>query len=152
MARPEKKRDVHEPPRYSRFKPVGVRGSDIEQVMLTLDEYEAIRLADFDGLEHSEAAERMGISRPTFTRLVAKARHKIAIFIIEGRSLVIEGGAVHFSQNLLRCFDCGATYSAAFAGNEAAECPECGSDKCEDLAAFFGHGRCCRKHGGGNNG
>ena len=148
MARPEKKRDVFEPPLYSRFKPAGVPASETETIMLSLDEYEAIRLADYDGLEHSEAAEKMSISRPTFTRLIARARQKTAEFLVEGRSLMIEGGAVHFSQNIIRCLDCGEKTSGSLTEKKDFRCPECGSSNGEDLAAMFGHGRCCRQHKG----
>ena len=142
MARPEKNRNVFAPPSFSNFKPVGVRINNIEQLLLSLDEYEALRLADYDSLEHSEAAEKMKISRPTFTRLITKARQKIAEFLVEGKALQIEGGAVHFSQNMIICLDCETRYPAAL-NRKDYKCPECGSAHHENLAKNFGHGRCC---------
>ena len=65
MARPEKKRNVFAPPSFSNFKPVGVRLNNIEQMLLSLDEYKALRLADYDNLEHSEAAEDSGMGEET---------------------------------------------------------------------------------------
>ena len=107
MPRPQKKRSVHRPPLYSGFKPTGVRTRFLEQLTLTLDEFEAIRLADFLGKDHSESAGEMGISRSTFSRLVERARHKVAQFLIEGEHLQIDGGEVHFLGNVIRCDDCG---------------------------------------------
>ena len=150
MARPEKNRNVFAPPLFSKFKPAGLRITDIQQVLLSLDEYEALRLADYDGLEHSEAAEKMKISRPTFTRLVTRARQKIAEFIVEGKCLQIEGGAVHFLQNMIRCLDCGTMYPVALTRKDYS-CPQCKSKNFEDLAKSFGHGRCCRRHRGNNS-
>ena len=144
MARPEKKRNVFAPPSFDRFKPIGVRVGSMEQLLLSIDEYEALRLADYDGLEHSEAADKMMVSRPTFTRLVTKARQKIAKFLVEGKFLQIEGGAVHFSRNLIKCLDCGNRFESSLVKKKY-KCPVCGSNNCEDLAKHFGHGRCCRR-------
>ncbi len=71
----------------------------LEEVVVTLDEFEAIRLADFEGLYQEEAAARMKISRPTFSRVVESARRKVADALIHGKALRIEGGPViHPSQ------------------------------------------------------
>lgn len=145
MGRPEKERKVFSPPPFSVFKPAGVRSQCLDKTTLTLDEYEALRLADYDGLEHVEAADSMNISRPTFTRLIARARRKVAELIVDGKSLSIDGGAVHFSENLIRCFDCDARFASPMS-RQSHECPECGSGNVEDIAARFGHGRCCGKN------
>ena len=76
MPRPKKERKVHKPPIYSRFKPSGIPAKGLKEIILTLDEYEAIRLADFMGMLQEEAAAEMEISRPTFTRLIENARKK----------------------------------------------------------------------------
>ncbi|HPR17832.1 MAG TPA: DUF134 domain-containing protein [Candidatus Cloacimonadota bacterium] len=143
MPRPKKKRLVHQPPLYNSFKPVGVRMSSLESISLTLDELEAIRLTDYLGKEHSEAAEEMEISRSTFTRLVEKARSKVAHFLIEGKQLYIEGGDIHFRGNILRCEHCGHMFKTDF-DHSAEVCPACGSPDLLDFAGGFGHGRCCR--------
>ena len=77
MPRPKSDRIVLEPPLFSEFKPIGVRGQDLDQILLTLDEFEAFRLADFKGLSHAGAADEMEISRSTFTRLIEKARKNV---------------------------------------------------------------------------
>lgn len=145
MSRPKKERMVYEPPLYTAFKPVGIMRSTLQQLALSLDEYEAIRLADYLGLEHVEAAEEMEISRSTFTRLIEKARKKVSQFIIEGKQLYIEGGNIHFRGNVIRCQDCGHMFNTDFE-NDLIKCPACGSANLLDLAGSFGHGRCCRGH------
>lgn len=94
MARPEKRRFVVRPPRAGLFKPAGVPARELEEVSLTLDGYEAIRLVDLEGMDHSAAAEEIGVSRPTLTRILARARRTVAEALAGGKALSIEGGAV----------------------------------------------------------
>ena len=142
MPRPQDDRIVHEPPLFSEFKPTGVRWKDLDQILLTLDEFEAFRLADSNGLSHAEAADEMEISRSTFTRLIEKARKKIADFIIQGKILAIEGGTVHFRNNIIRCQSCGHMFRTNIS-NSITECPACHSQNLINLAGGFGHGKCC---------
>jgi predicted DNA-binding protein (UPF0251 family) len=74
------------------FKPCGVRISSLEEVVLSMDEFEAIRLADLERLYHEQAAEKMGISRQTFGRILEAARSKVAKVLAGGLALRIEGG------------------------------------------------------------
>jgi len=112
----------------------------LQSVALTLDEYEAIRLADHEGLEHLAASERMRISRPTFTRLIEKARHKVAEALIEGKELIFEGGNVDLVATLHHCTDCGEVEPKPVdQGTE--NCPDCGSENVEDLAPLRLGGR-----------
>ncbi|NQV01653.1 MAG: DUF134 domain-containing protein [Bacteroidia bacterium] len=146
MSRPQNNRIIHEPPLFTEFKPVGIRGQDIEQILLTLDEFESLRLADQKGLSHADAAEEMEISRSTFTRLIEKARKKIADFIIHGKLLTIDGGNVHFRRNIIRCQNCGHMFTSSFT-NSITECPSCHSNNLLNLAGGFGHGKCCTIRG-----
>jgi uncharacterized protein len=68
---------------------------------MTLDEFEALRLADLDGLYQEQAAEKMKISRPTFSRIVDSARRKVADALVHGKALRIEGGPIHLGAR--RC-------------------------------------------------
>ena len=145
MPRPENERIVHEPPLFCEFKPIGVPGKSLGQILLSLDEYEAIRLADYVGLSHEEAAEEMEISRSTFTRLIEKARKKIADFIIEGKILSIVGGSIHFRNNIIQCIDCGHMFKTKI-GLSFEKCPECKSSNLLNLAGGFGHGACCLRN------
>ena len=147
MPRPQYHRIVHEPPLFTEFKPVGIKGQDLQQIQLTLDEFEAVRLTDQLGMSHESAAEEMEISRSTFTRLIEKARKKIADFIIQGRLLIIEGGSIHFRNNIIRCLDCGHMFRTNIE-QSITNCPSCDSKNLINLAGGFGHGRCCnlRQH------
>lgn len=142
MPRPQYNRIVFEPPLFSDFKPIGAKGENLKKIVLTLDEFEAFRLADQQGLSHALAADEMEISRSTFSRLIEKARKKVADFLILGGALTIEGGTVHFRVNIIQCKDCGHMFRIKFE-QEIKECPECQSNKIVNLAGSFGHGKCC---------
>ena len=90
MSRPHKCRCIAPTPDVASFKPVGPSASDPQTVELRLDELEAIRLADLEGLYHDAAAERMGISRPTFGRLVAGARRKVAEALLHSAGTLLQ--------------------------------------------------------------
>jgi len=81
-------------PRASYFKPAGVPRSVLDEVVLTLDEFEALRLADFEGMYQEKAAEQMKVSRPTFGRILDSAHRKVARAVVLGTALRIEGGPV----------------------------------------------------------
>ena len=76
------------------MKPAGIPSRDLEEVLLGFDEAEALRLADLEGLYQEAAARRMGVSRPTFSRIVESARRKTADAILNGKALRIEGGEI----------------------------------------------------------
>jgi len=94
MPRPPHCRRIEKTPAFTDFKPVGVPIGALETVVMTLDEFEALRLADFLGLYQEESAQRMGVSRPTFSRIVDSARRKVAQALVLGRRLRVEGGMV----------------------------------------------------------
>jgi predicted DNA-binding protein (UPF0251 family) len=80
------------------FKPAGIPARLLEEVVLTLDELEALRLADLEGEYQEAAAARMGVSRATFGRIVGEARRKVAEALVQGKALRIEGGPVEIQQ------------------------------------------------------
>jgi predicted DNA-binding protein (UPF0251 family) len=90
MSRPKKDRCVRCKPNAIYFKPRGIPLIHLDEVGLSLDELEAIRLADHEGLYHEQAAEKMNISRPTFGRILGEARRKLAEVLVEGKALRIE--------------------------------------------------------------
>jgi len=90
MSRPKKCRCVGYNPNVYYFKPRGIPLVDLEEVSIRLDELEAIRLADYEGLYHEDAARTMKISRATFGRILDGARHTVAEAIIKGKALKIE--------------------------------------------------------------
>ncbi|NPA68461.1 MAG: DUF134 domain-containing protein [Chlorobi bacterium] len=142
MPRPQKKRKVNTPPLFTDFKPSGISARNLEEIVLSLDEFEALRLADFIGMSQEEAASEMEISRPTFTRLIETARKKSADFFINGKRLILEGGNIHFRKNIIKCEACGHAFHTGLHA-EIENCPHCGSSKLVNLAGGFGHGRCC---------
>jgi predicted DNA-binding protein (UPF0251 family) len=89
MSRPKKCRCVGCAPNTSCFKPKGIPIVQLEEVLLSLDELEAIRLADYEGFYHEKAAEQMGVSRPTFGRILDSGRRKVADAILNGKALQI---------------------------------------------------------------
>ena len=92
MPRPRYRRTIEGPPAMEGYKPIGIPMVDLEPVILLFEEYESMRLADHEGLTQAQAARRMNISRPTFTRVYKKARTTIARAFVEGKAILIEGG------------------------------------------------------------
>lgn len=92
MARPPKCRLVGRKPSVTYFKPRGLPLRDLEEVTLTVEGAEALRLSEIEGLDQDSAAERMGISRQTFGRILSEARKTVAMAVVKGLGLRIEGG------------------------------------------------------------
>ena len=92
MPRPRRLRRVRGMPDVNYFKPAGIGMKDLEETILTVDEYEAVRLKDFKNLEQTKSAKKMNISQPTFNRLITSARKKISDAIVNGKAIKIEGG------------------------------------------------------------
>ena len=92
MPRPKLCRRVCFPPGLTYFKPAGIRLVDLVESVMTVDEFEALRLKDLEGLEQETAAGRMAVSQPTFHRILSSARKKIADAIVNGKAIRIEGG------------------------------------------------------------
>jgi uncharacterized protein len=126
MPRPQCMRTVNGPPEYLLFKPAGVPVSGLEEVVLTVDEFEALRLADHEGFYHDEAADLMNISRQTFGRIIQSARHKTADALVDGKALRIEGGTVTMTEKRnFQCDGCGHTWDEPFGTGRPPSCPRC---------------------------
>lgn len=133
--RPKNCRWVKDIPKVRCFKPQGVPRSQLEEIVVTVDELESIRLADLEGLYHSEAAEKMNVSRQTFGRILESAHKKVAEAIVSGKSIVFEGGVFMKSgefqgaeRELCVCPKCG--YEAEHRAGvpcRSMKCSECGS-------------------------
>ncbi len=137
MRGPYRRRRVQGPPLIQQFKPSGVPAKSLQSIILNIDEYEGIRLADYQGLDHTAAAEQMGISRPTFSRLIEKARRKVAQAIIDGKMLSIEGGNFDFTHHRYQCEDCGDTIEQPIE-QVLDECPDCGSKNINEFGVRQG--------------
>ena len=126
MPRPKCCRQVGAMPFRSCFLPEGVPSlSCPEEVILNLDEYESLRLADLEGLYQEQAASRMNVSRQTFGRIVESARRKVADVLVNGKTLRIEGGRVSIKAGeTTRCPLCHHALSRLDSRDRAA-CPHC---------------------------
>ena len=98
MPRPFITRRVRFQPGITRFRPIGGRLSAANEVILTMGEFEAIRLKDFEEMDQIDAANKMNISQPTFNRLIKSARKKVAEAIVNGKAIRIEGGSYKMVQ------------------------------------------------------
>lgn len=135
MPRPRKRRTVSDVPRCTCFKPIGLRLGDTDEVRVLTEELEALRLKDLEGLDQLDSAERMGVSRPTFQRILRSARAKVARALIDGLTIRVEGGDFEVAARELHCRACGYTWEEPHGsgrGQDSFLCPHCGST---DVAA-----------------
>ena len=150
MPKPKKERFVRYPPPAVFFKPVSVPFEHMEPVILSLDEFEAIRLVDYEGMDQIEAAEQLGVSRPTCARIIESGRRKCADALVHAKALRIEGGAYRFHRNRLRCLRCGRMWETDIAAgpeNPSGACPHCGSYRIANLAERAGWWRMQQRGG-----
>lgn len=124
-------RKVVNPPQIKGFKPYGVENGKLnsEHVILLLEEYEALRLCDYDNYNQLEASVLMGVSRPTFTRVYASALRKIAKAFVEARVISVKGGRVYFDSDWFRCRSCGCFFNNPDKEQTIGDCPLCGSEE-----------------------
>lgn len=128
MPRPKQCRRVCLSPSCTYFKPAGVPTRVLEEVTLSVDELEAMRLVDVDKLYHEQAAKQMNVSRRTFGRIVDEARRKTTRALIHGMALRIEGGVVEMAkQRTFRCRRCQHEWQQPFGTGRPSACPRCES-------------------------
>ncbi|HOW39210.1 MAG TPA: DUF134 domain-containing protein [Bacteroidales bacterium] len=125
--RPFKLRKISNPPVISGLKPYGKKaGSEpVQSIFLNLEEYEAIRLCDFEMLNHIQASLIMNVSRPTLTRIYSRARQKIAEALVLGKQIIIEGGKIYFDSDWYTCNTCGCNFNNPEKQEEIKACPLC---------------------------
>ncbi len=100
MPRPRHCRYVSAAPAVTYFKPRGIPMRELQEIRLEVEELEALRLADVEGLTAQEAAQYMRVSRHTFGRTLASARHTVAVALTQGMALRIEGGTYAVVRDL----------------------------------------------------
>ena len=125
MVRPRKYRCVEVEPNVVYFKPRGVPLAALDEVVLAVEEFEALRLADLEGLEQEPAALRMGVSRQTFGRILETARRTVADAVVNGKAIRIEGGDFVMQMRKFRCADCGHAWEVAHGAARPTQCPQC---------------------------
>jgi len=142
MARPRNCRRVGSMPESNYFKPRGIPLSMLEEVILNVDEFEAIRLADLQNLYQEQAAEKMNVSRQTFGRIVESAHKKVAEALVQGKALKIEGGEFEVaSMRKFRCDDCEHSWELPYGTGRPGNCPSCKSDNIHRAKEDRGYGR-----------
>ena len=131
MARPQKNRIVACDPTVSYFKPRGLPLRQIEEVRLTIDQMEALRLADLEGLSQKAAGEQMGVSRATFGRIVQRARYVVADALVNGKAILVEGGNYQLKDigRVFACQSCKFTWEEPWGNCRPPVCPTCGEPK-----------------------
>lgn len=134
------------------FRPAGPGAGDIpdEEVILTIEEAEALRLCDLIGMDQSEAAANMDVSRGTLQRILISARAKTADAITNGKTIRIRGGAYMHNPCRIRCSACGHIGQSGYIEAENTPCPDCGATAwaCESGQDFCR--RRCGRHGRGH--
>ncbi len=142
MVRPKCPRQINSLPRSTYFKPRGIPVSSLEEVVLTVDEFEAMRLADYEGLYQEQASEKMKISRQTFGRILESAHRKVADVLIHGKAMRIEGGAIAMPEmRQFKCVECGHGWDLPFGTGRPGGCPACGSEDFSRLESERGCNR-----------
>lgn len=142
MARPIKCRRVKFFPENTYFIPLGKRKCEVEEITLKVEELEAMRLKDIEGLNQEECAESMQVSRQTFQNIINSARRKVALALTQGNAIHISGGNYVLGLCQFKCLSCGEVYSMNYE-NDRHICPSCGSNEivCEKKKKF------CHRHG-----
>ncbi|MBB6631454.1 DUF134 domain-containing protein [Clostridium algidicarnis] len=128
MARPIKFRRVEFFPENTYFVPWGKPKCEIEEVVLKVEELEAMRLKDIEELNQEQCAERMQVSRQTFQNIIDSSRKKIAIALTEGKAIRINGGNYRTKFCKFKCFNCKNIYEINYEQDKN-NCPACGSEK-----------------------
>lgn len=131
--RPKNIKTIFDPPKFKGYKPFGYYAASAEPVLLLFEEYTALKLCDYELMTQSEAAQAMGVSRPTFTRLYERARRKIALALAEARNIEVERGRAFFDHDWYHCKACNIFFTIPVAKFSAKQCPICHSKNLEEI-------------------
>ncbi len=132
MPRRKRLRKIVAPPRFVGYKPYGVSGQSKGEIELLYEEYEAIKLADFDLMNHDQASALMGISRATFARIYESARRKIAEALVNVKEIKTVYGNAVFEDYWYVCEDCHSKFTIPVTVKNK-NCPFCNSIKVTGL-------------------
>jgi predicted DNA-binding protein (UPF0251 family) len=155
MSRPPKSRRVAFLPNATYFKPAGIPMRVLDEIRISVEEAEAIRLKDLEGLGQEQGAQRMKVSRPTFQRVLASARQKIADALLNSKGIRIEGGNFEVAPRRFKCLN-GHEWDVPFeilASVPPQVCPTCSTPSIKPLQPLgFGMDRGQGGHGRGRRG
>ena len=132
MPRRKRMRKVVAPPGFRGYKPYGNRSGGRKHIDLLYEEYEAIKLADYDLMNHLEASRLMGVSRATFARVYESARRKIARALVETREIRSVFGDASLDQSWFSCDACQSKFNIPDKFTEH-HCPLCKSDNIHSI-------------------
>lgn len=132
MPRPKTLRKIVAPPGFRGYIPYGNQQNNKEHVDLYYEEYEAIKLADYDGMNHLEASKLMGVSRPTFARIYESARRKMARALVETREIKSVFGDAVLDKSWYECSECFARFTIP-ESVLALACPLCKNQKISSI-------------------
>ena len=135
MSRRKLQRKIITPPTIKGFSIFGPSRKKSDKIRLFMEEYESIRLLDYENMTQEEAAVHMEVSRPTLTRIYDKARKKIAQSLIEGVDLIISGGEYVFDESWFRCESCVANFNI-FENHDLC-CPVCKTSEIISLNEYY---------------
>ena len=155
MPRPFRFRRVCCRPDSNYFKPRGIPVDALEEVNLTMDELESIRLADLKGMYQEDAAKKMNVSRQTFGNIISSAHKKIADALVNSKALKMKGGVVKMMERHFVCYECKNEWTLPYGSGRPNECPKCKSSNIHrapqdrgwaraGLGGGRGRGRCGR--------
>jgi len=150
MPRPFKNRKINGLFNADCYKPNGIPLSMLEQIDLSVDELEALRLADLENMYQDAAAGKMGVSRQTFGNIVKTARKKVADAIINGKALKIVSYGLSYSDSIRCCRNCGVVWRKVV--EKQAACPSCESIDSDIPKEAFATNNFFRRGGGQGNG
>jgi predicted DNA-binding protein (UPF0251 family) len=133
MSRTKKNRLIQNAPDFCGFRPFGIRSHRVNDVSITFEEYEALKLCDYEMLTQAEAAKMMNISRPTFTRIYESVRRKIATAFAEGSGIGFETGNVEIAS-WYQCNQCRIAFTPV--SGEDKKCPFCKGEEVTEKAGL----------------
>lgn len=125
MARPIKPRKLLIPHRNVSFIPEGGENKSNDIIILLSEEYEVIKLVDYENMKHIQAAKILHVSRPTLTRIYERARKKISECLVELKTLKLEGGNSIYIENWFKCNNCSSVFNIPDAKIFGNNCPVC---------------------------
>ena len=143
MPRPKIYRRVEFFPDSTYFVPMGVPSCKLEQIDIMMEELEAMRLKDIEGLNQEECAKRMNVSRQTFQNIIDSARKKVAMSLTEGKAIKIGGGNYISARCEFYCDKCKKTYKITKLEDKEV-CPVCGTTEVLYTKKIEGCRKWCR--------
>jgi predicted DNA-binding protein (UPF0251 family) len=123
-------------PKMASFQPVGLPRTEQEEVVLSVEEVETLRLRELEGLDQEQCAQRMRVSRATFGRMLESARKKLANAVVLGKGIRIEGGNFRLAWQRFRCLEFGHEWDISFdkaIAEDKIKCPDCSSTNVQSV-------------------